>query len=272
MTTPSTASGSPAVPASVDPSAAAAEVARRLVQARRTRQLAEPLPLPDAAAAYQAQALVARELGWADLQPPRHWKSGGPTVAQQTHAPLPPPGIFDSGAVLADWPFLTGRIVEAEVALRLGREVNAALAASLREGDDGAAQALVDAMCVSIELCDSRWTTGFGSDSLPKLADLQSHAALVLGAWMPFHAHDWSQQVCRVRIGAAPEREFRGTHSLDNPVRVLPAWLRHATQGGAVLPAGTVVTCGTWCGMLPAQAGDTVHVVFDGIGEARVKL
>jgi 2-keto-4-pentenoate hydratase len=250
----------------------AADAAQRLVEARRTRQRAVPPALPDAAAAYRTQALVAQALGWADLQPPRHWKSGGPTVAAQTHAPLPPPGIFESGAELSDWPFLTARIVEAEVALRLGRDVDAALAASLGEGDDATAQALVDATCVSIELCDSRWTSGFDSPPLARLADLQSHAALVLGAWMPFQAHDWSQQACRVRIGSGDTREFRGTHSLGSPVRVLPAWLRHATQGGTVLRAGTVVTCGTWCGTLPAQAGDKVRVGFDGIGEAHVQL
>lgn len=261
MRTPSIASPDPA-----------ADAALRLVEARRTRQAAVPPALPDAAAAYRAQALVAQALGWADVQPPRHWKSGGPTVAAQTHAPLPPPGVFESGAELRDWPFLTARIVEAEVALRLGRDVDAALAATLRDGDDAAAQALVDAMCVSIELCDSRWSTGLDSAPLAKLADLQCHAALVLGAWVPFQARDWSQQACRVRIGDAGTHEFRGTHSLGNPVRVLPAWLRHATQGGTVLRAGTAVTCGTWCGVLPAQAGDKVHVAFDGIGEAQVQL
>ena len=50
----------------------------------------------------------------------------------------------------------------------------------------------------------------------------------------------------------------------------LPAWLKHATRGGRVLQAGSVVTTGTWCGILHAQAGDTVTVKFDGIGEARV--
>jgi 2-keto-4-pentenoate hydratase len=39
-----------------------------------------------------------------------------------------------------------------------------------------------------------------------------------------------------------------------------------------VLPAGTVVTTGTWCGLLPARAGDEVEVQFDGIGAASVRL
>jgi 2-keto-4-pentenoate hydratase len=75
-----------------------------------------------------------------------------------------------------------------------------------------------------------------------------------------------------VRIGSGPTLEFRGTHSLGSPLRVLPAWLRHATEAGVLLRAGTVVTCGTWCGALPAQAGDKVSVGFDGLGEAHVQL
>ena len=36
-----------------------------------------------------------------------------------------------------------------------------------------AATALIDAMCVSIELVDSRWTDGRDAPALAKLADLQ---------------------------------------------------------------------------------------------------
>jgi 2-keto-4-pentenoate hydratase len=38
------------------------------------------------------------------------------------------------------------------------------------------------------------------------------------------------------------------------------------------VPAGTVITTGTWCGLLPAQPGDRVVVRFDGVGEAAVQV
>jgi 2-keto-4-pentenoate hydratase len=94
----------------------------------------------------------------------------------------------------------------------------------------------------------------------------------VLGAWQPFAPRDWAQQTCVVRIGGGAAQSFRGTHSLADPAWLLPTWLRHVSRAGATVPAGTVVTTGTWCGMLPAQAGDRVHVVFEGIGEAEVQL
>lgn len=241
---------------------------RALLEARRSGHTV-PFVLPsDEAAAYATQERVARELGWFGAQPARHWKSGGPSRSQPlTHAPLPPQGIWASGHDARAWPFHF-RGIEAEIALRLGREVTAELARGL---DTSSAPALVDSMCVSIEVVDSRWTEARAAPQLARLADLQSHGALVLGAWQPFVPRDWAAQVCHVTIGAAAHR-FQGTHSLADPAFVLPAWLRHATRDGRPLPAGSVVSTGTWCGLLFAQPGDRVDVVFDGIGEASVQL
>ena len=246
--------------------------AARLLQARREGrpQPAAGLADADADTAYAVQARVAQALGWFGAAVPAHWKSGGPSrEAVATHAPLPPAGVWASPADARGWPF-TLRWVEAEVALRLGRPVDAGQARTL---DLVQARSLVDAMCVSIEIVDSRWAEGLQAPAWARLADLQSHGALVLGAWRPFDAgHDWAAQVCRVRVGAQPVREFCGTHSMADPAFVLPAWLRHASRDGAVLPAGTVITTGTWCGMLQARAGDAVEVEFDGIGAASIQL
>lgn len=240
-----------------------------LVQARQTQRATAALPLPDAAAAYAVQDGVARAFAWFGDRMPRHWKSGGPSrEAVLTHAALPPQGVWDSPADARAWPFRL-RGIEAEVALRLARDVDAVLAANLNPNRAGA---LIDAMCVSIEIVDSRWVEGLDAPALAKLADLQSHGALVLGTWVPFVARDWSAQVCRVQIGALPPVERRGSHALADPLFVLPAWLRHATQGGRGVPAGTIVTTGTWVGILHAAAGDLVSAEFTGIGQASVQL
>ena len=95
----------------------------------------------------------------------------------------------------------------------------------------------------------------------------------MLGPWTPFDAaRDWSSQALRVRIGRAESQVFKGSHSLADPAFVLPAWLRHATRDGSVIAAGSVVTTGTWCGLLMAQPGDEVSAEFDGIGSAKVQL
>jgi len=250
----------------MDPIATAVQA---LVQARRSGVAALAVPLPDADAAYAVQEGVSHSLGWFGDAAPRHWKSGASSpTSLQTHAPLPPAGIRASPADARAWPFRL-RGIEAEIALRLGCEVDADLAGSL---DVAAASALVDAMCVAIELVDTRWAEALDAPPLAKLADLQSHAALVLGEWQPYLRRDWASQVCRVAIGTAPMAEHRGSHSLGDPAAVLPAWLRHATRAGHRLPAGTVVTTGTWCGLPMAAAGDRVHVDFPGIGVADVQL
>lgn len=254
------------------PPDAAEAVARALLDARRAGAPAAdaqalPQQLQSPEEAYRAQQLVARE-----LEPgagvATHWKSGGPSrTAVLTHAALPEQGVWASGADAGRHPFRL-RVVEAEVALRLGEAVGPARAAALTPEQ---AAGLVDAICVSIELVDSRWQQGLEAPALLKLADLQSHGALVLGEWQPFRPHDWAAQACTVRIGPG-QQVFRGTHSLQDPTWLLPTWLRHATRHGATVRKGAVVTTGTWCGMLPAARGDLVQVAFDGIGQAQVQL
>jgi len=250
-------------------------VASALIMARCGHRPHDAAPLAgklaSAADAYAVQERVAREFGWfADGGAPRYWKSGGPSrEAMPTHAPLPPAGVWTSPAHGGAWPFHM-RGIEAEIALRLACEVDAARAGRL--GAESAAE-LVDAMAVSIELVDSRWQQGLDAPALFKLADLQSHGALVLGEWMPFDlARDWRAQSCRVRIGAQAAVERTGTHAMNDPAFVLAAWLRHATRDGACLQAGTVVTTGTWVGILHAAAGDLVTAEFAGIGCASVQL
>ncbi|MEO7246530.1 MAG: fumarylacetoacetate hydrolase family protein [Rubrivivax sp.] len=245
--------------------------ARLLAAARRRREpaAAGTAVLPDALAAYAVQDAVAAALGWFVDAPARHWKSGGPARdAVLTHAPLPPDGVWASPADAREWPF-SSRGIEAEIALRLERDVSPAEAQAL---DANQAATLVDAMCVSIEIVDSRWIEGLEAPALAKLADLQSHGALVLGAWRPFEDRDWAAQECIVQISDKPPIRRRGTHALADPTFVLPEWLRHATRDGRSVAAGTVVTTGTWVGILSSQAGDHVCAEFPGIGQASVQL
>jgi 2-keto-4-pentenoate hydratase len=247
-------------------------VIEALLRARRTLAASDAAPLAQAVLtaddAYLVQTAVGNELGWFDAGVPLHWKSGGASrSAVLTHAPLPPVGVWASPADARPWPFRL-RFIEAEIALRLGRPVDAELAATL---DMDSAAALIDAMTVSIEVVDSRWQQGFGAPALLRLADLQSHGALVLGEWVPYAPRDWQTQPCRVQI-AERVSEYRGTHSCGDPAWVLPEWLRHATREGDTVPAGAVVTTGTWCGALEARAGNRVSVVFDGVGGAELQL
>lgn len=257
------------------------KLAQALVAARREHRPLAPADwlaaLPDAEAAYAAQAAVAEALGWFAGGAPRAWKSGGSAREQVlTHAPLPPDGVKRSPADFSAWPFFVP-LIEVEVALRLGREVTPEAAGNLSAGGaaadgDRVADEFVDAMCVSIEIVDSRWSDPAQASAAMKLADMQSHGALVLGDWVEYDRRDWAAQRCEVRIGGNEPVARTGTHPLGSPTWLLPIWLRHATRGGQAVPAGTVVTTGAWAGMLPVRRGDEVSVAFDGIGRAVARL
>ena len=74
-----------------------------------------------------------------------------------------------------------------------------------------------------------------------------------------------------MRVGEAVFERI-GTHPLGDPAWLLTSWLRHATRNGDSIAAGTVVTTGSWVGMLPVRRGEQVDVRFDDIGEAHVRL
>jgi para-aminobenzoate synthetase/4-amino-4-deoxychorismate lyase len=249
----------------VDP---VAQVQQALVHAHQSGACLDPKAfrglLGSAAQAEAVQHGVGLTLGWWDEgSAAAFWKSGGARFDTISHAPLPPRGS-------APW-HAPG--VEAEIAFRLGRDVDATLAATL---DQAAAEALMDAIAVSIEVVDSRWRDPAQAEPWLRVADGQSHAALVLGPWRPLAPqHDWSQQSCTVQMVGRMGRHraaAQGRHALGHPAAVLPVWLRHATQGfhgeTRVVRAGTVVTTGSWVGTLPVQRGDTVEVDFAGLGRA----
>lgn len=249
-----------------------AAVANRLLDARRGGTPADDLALKDEltdlAQAYAVQDRVLAALG-GQARGPQYWKSGGPSRSDpMRHAPLPPAGVRSSGVGLSGLP-LHHRWIEAEIALRIGCEISPAQARELRWP---ACSELVDAMCVSIELVDSRWVGNRHAAPLLKVADLLLHGALVLGEFVPYSPRDWAQQVCQVRIGHGNVQSFRGSLGVGDPAWVLPECIRHATRHGAAMPAGSVITTGTWCGLLEAQAGDRVEVEFPSVGAASVQL
>ena len=225
----------------------------------------------DARAVHLALGTVRQ--WWPAGSVPRFWKSGGASrSAALNHTPLPDAGIQQltaDAAATAPAAVLCMRGIEGEIALRLGREVSPEYAATLTPDT---ALELIDAYAVAIEWVDSRWREGMQAPALTLLADAQSHGGLALSPWQdfaPLRQHDWSQQTCQLQVNQGEVQTFTGTHSLQNPTWLLAAWLQYVTTHYGTVPAGTVVTTGTWTGCPSVQAGDLVHVRFGGLGEVR---
>lgn len=219
--------------------------------------------------ARQVQRALARAYGWwpAD-RASRYWKSGGVSrAAPLLHVPLPEDGVHEGLAVApAPQAVFNLRGLEAEIALRLGRDVSAG---QIQDLDHDSALALIDGVAVAIEWVDVRWRDGLHAPALALLADGQCHGGLALGEWQPVRAlqgRDWTQQACTVQVNGGEARHFVGTHSLGDPAWLLVDWLRHAVDEYGCVSAGTAVITGSWCGCMPLRQGDRFEAEFPGLG------
>lgn len=227
--------------------------------------------VPDPETAWALQQAQGEALGeWVAGALPQHWKSGGPSRAEPlVHAPLLPSGVravARGGCADLSATAFFQPMVEVEVALRLGHSVSPGEALELTAET---AARRVDALCVSVEVVDTRWDDLARASAWLKLADFQVHGALVLGPWQPWAAwadRDWSLQRGWLRLGDAPPLNFQGSHSLGTPQWLLPDWLRHLTRHGQTVPAGQVVTTGTWSGCRPVRRGERVELALEGLG------
>ncbi|MFZ4289209.1 fumarylacetoacetate hydrolase family protein [Variovorax sp. HJSM1_2] len=254
-------------------------LALALAAARRSHTAVDAagweVAVPDIGTAYAVQDAVAATLGWFPGPAPTHWKGGAPnTGSPASYAPLPSEGVQTSPAV-RPWSGHFLHTFEAEVAVRVGTSLSATQAASISVAN---LADVLDGMAVSIELVDSRWQQGTDVAPLLRTADMQVHGALTLGAWQAFTARsasDWAAQTCEVYVDGKPhgdQRSYTGSHPTGDPLWVVPLWLRHVAERHGTVPAGSILTTGSWCGLLRLSAPGTVRTVFPGIGEASLTL
>ena len=240
--------------------------ARRLLSARDGAlvQSTGVLP-PDAAGAYAVQDAIMAALG-----PIGGWKVGakGPE-SEPACAPLPARGLIPSGARLIGAPWLM-RGVEVEVAFRLGRDLNPS-DGNMLPRDLALA---VDAVLPVIEVVETRLADWAEAGALAKLADLQSHGALVLGPPSALAAAsvDLRTTSARLQFDGAEVASTTGGNPAADIWRML-AWLAfHCVQRGVPLKAGQIITTGSCTGMLFAPAGSRVEAELSGIGKVSLEF
>lgn len=248
------------------------DIARLLLAARvggdRTASTHWPLLLQRPADAYAVQDATLAALG-----PIGGWKVGAANPDVTPHcAPLPAQGILPSGSLLP-----TSRhpasLLELEVSLRVGSDL-------LDVGRDlptpSELAQCFDAVLPAIEVVDTRLAEGREAPTLAKLADLQSHGALVIGvpsADMALDAVDlrtvqatlWFGDECAARtIGGNPSQD----------VWRLVGWLaRHCSERGVPLRKGQIVTTGSCTGMIAAPVeGVVVRGAIVGIGGVQLQF
>ena len=154
------------------------------------------------------------------------------------------------------------RVIEAEFAFRLGRDVEPRTDGHTRES----IAECIDALIPGIEIVDYRyeaWTIG----ALQVAADNAIHGWWVRGEpVLDWRGHDLA--TCAVEVHRGDELMSAGTGAavLGHPLQVM-AWLAdELPRFGRALRAGDVVTTGVATDVFEAAAGDHLVATFDGLG------
>jgi len=232
-------------------------LAQALSQARQPGQprvggpVCDVAAVPDAAAAYAVQDQSLRWLG-----PVGGWKVGAASPTQTPIcAPLPAAGLLACGVALSP-PQGALRGLELELALRVAHDLPPQ---QLGLGD-AALSTVFDAVLPVIEWVDSRLARGQASPALARLADLQSHGALILGPACSLGPVDpdpdlptlsatlcWNGQTVANTVGGNPAQDLR---------RLVDWLIGHTARRGLPLRAGQIVTTGSCTGLLWAPEGE----------------
>jgi 2-keto-4-pentenoate hydratase len=237
-----------------------------LIEARRTGVLLAGLPeacrpqgVDDAHAIQDATVagLGDRVAGW---------KVGSAIEGKIVHGALLGSRIIPSGgSIPASRVPLLG--VEAEIAFRLERP----LGPRDRPYEYAEVAAAVTAF-PAIEIVDSRFRDYRGAPLIERIADCVSNGAFVEGAPRP----DWRKialaelEACLEVDGAVLVRRVGG-HPTRDPL--LPAVdLVNAFRGADGIPAGRVITTGTFTGLNFVKPGQRVRALFEGFGSVEINI
>ena len=242
------------------------EAARRLSEARRSRQLLDALPescrpgtLDDAHAIQEAT--VAR-LG----ETVAGWKVGAT-----------PDGRVARGALLRSRMYVSvSRIsvalvpllgVEAEIAFRLDCDLPPRETEYAYEEVAAAVTALP-----GIEIVDSRFRDYPNAPLLDRIADFMSNGAFIVGEALPtWRGFDLAALDVELSFDGQSIVRRTGGHPTKDPL--LPAVaLVNDLRTGPGLIAGQIITTGTYTGLNYARPGLVLKATFHGFGSVQVRF
>jgi len=236
--------------------------------------LPEPLRPADRAQAYQAQWALWDACG----EPGIGWKIAATSQAGQQHIGVSGPlagrllasRCHSPGSVIS----LQGnrmRVIEAEFAFRLGRDVTGTAAQPL------AVQEVMSAVAdlhLAIEIPNSRYANFVTAGEGALIADFACACHVVLGeaVQQPWRSLDLAAHQVSALVNGVTVAQGQGANVLGDPRWAL-TWLANELIGqGRCLKAGDTVITGTCVVPVPVQEGDAVTVDFGNLGTLCVTL
>jgi len=155
------------------------------------------------------------------------------------------------------------RVVEAEFAFEMARDLPPAAAPRSREEIAGAVKGVIP----GIEIVDSRfdeWTT-IGAPSL--IADNACNAAWVKGSLLAdWRGIDLAKQAVTVTVNGKVLRQGSGANVLGHPLNALEWLVNNLSARGLGLKAGQYITTGVTTEVYMAERGDRVTADFGPVG------
>lgn len=150
--------------------------------------------------------------------------------------------------------------IEAEIAFRLGKDLN----------PGGATSDAIEATIPAIEIVDSRYPQGpAGPGEL--VADNVSGAGFVLGDPTPFMS-SFDFEGCRAEVArnGMPEKSGRGSDCLGSPLLSLEWLAEELNHRGRSLRSGDVILSGSLIAPLAVRPGDDIRIEFEGLGSVAI--
>jgi 2-keto-4-pentenoate hydratase len=211
----------------------------------------------DLPTAFRAQDLIVRALG----RPIAAWKVA--VTPEGTVLAAPIHDLFSSGARLPR--SLCGDCgIECEIAFRVGRDI--APRPQPYSRDDVASH--IAHACVTAEILNSRLPAKYQSPRNAQVADLLSNAALVAGDPVSeWQGRDFKTIAVEFSADGKSVVSRQGGHPNGDPFGGVVALANHLSARGMPLPAGQIVTAGSYTGVHFAPQGGTFNVRFAGFPE-----
>lgn len=213
----------------------------------------------DQETAYAIQNELLKNIG-----PSGGWKVGSSSpTAEPSCSPLPQQRIFQAPTAIPAKEFQTLGF-EAEIAFTLGQDLTSLSPYSREKVESAIASAHP-----AIEIVSSRFKEWSKVDDFSKMADLQNHGALLVGApitnWQKINFKN--QPLLIKRNQETLVDQVGGNGNGEDVLRLLVWLASHAASRGLPLRKGMVITTGSWSGLHSMAVGDSIFVEFPAVGK-----
>lgn len=206
-------------------------------------------------AALEIQQRVIKGLA----APVAAWKTAALPDGDLVSAPIVASRFFSSPCILGANLYGTGG-VECEIAFRFARAPKEEVSVTKA----GVIDAL-DGACAAIEVVTSRWGGPLPASRNAMVADLLANGALVCG---PFN-ENWASACfasldASLRLNGVVTHRTTGGHPDSDLVGLLVRFVKDLRDRKIEIQPGTVVTTGSFTGLVTARPGDVVSAEFEG--------